>query len=324
MAGKRKKPHYLVFTGGVGGAKLALGLSQIVSAEQLTFVVNTGDDFQHMGLHISPDIDTLIYTLSGRNNQVQGWGLEGETWHCMDALKELKGEAWFQLGDKDLATHLWRTHLLSEGLSLSDVTKEQCKRFQLAGNIVPMTDAPVRTVMETVDRTMFFQQYFVKEQCRPEITGYHFHGVEKARLSKGFEKALNRADLAGVIICPSNPFVSVSPILSLPGVWEKLHQLAVPVLAVSPIIGGQAVKGPAAKMMRELKMPITAAAVAGFYASLLDGFILDEVDRNQSADVTALGIKAYDAQTLMKTQADKVALAEKVLEGMGELSGRRA
>ena len=233
--------NVLALTGGVGGAKLALGLSQQLKAEQLTFVVNTADDFTHLGLHISPDLDTLMYTLSGRSNVAQGWGLAGETWQVKESLEALSAPTWFQLGDKDLATHLYRSHLLQNGSRLSDVTDRLFKSHNIASKVMPMCDEKVSTFVESDQGTLAFQNYFVAKQCVPSISSYWFEGIEQASLNSEIQQAIETCD--AVVICPSNPFVSVLPILSVPGFKQALIARAVPILVVSPIIDGQAVKG---------------------------------------------------------------------------------
>lgn len=304
----------LALSGGVGGAKLALGLSHCVRAEQLTVVANTADDFVHLGLSICPDLDTLMYTLAGINDTEKGWGLAGETWQGLNALKQLGGETWFQLGDKDIATHLLRTQLLAQGKNLSEVTAQLCRQLGVSLTVLPMSNDPVRTIIETAHGDLAFQHYFVRERCAPAITGFHFEGVTEARPQAEFLKLLHSDDLAATIICPSNPFVSVQPFLSLPEVCEALMQRTAPVVAVSPIVAGLAIKGPAAKMMQELSMPSTAYAVAKYYGDLLDGFVIDESDTFQVEAIEALGIKVLVAPTIMKSLQDRIDLAQQVLQ----------
>lgn len=305
--------NVLALSGGVGGAKLALGLATILSPDQLTVVANTADDFEHFGLSISPDLDTVMYTLAGMNNQVQGWGLADESWRVMDALQQLGGETWFRLGDRDLATHLERSARLNSGQSLSQVTRDICSRLNVGPRLLPMSDDPVRTFVTTADGELAFQDYFVREQCRPAIEGYFFKGIEQARPQPELMALLAGDTLTATIICPSNPFVSVEPILSLPGLREALVASPAPVIAVSPIVAGAAIKGPAAKMMQELNIPATALAVAEYYGDLLDGFVLDRADAQWSASVEALGIATVCENTVMKSLEDRIALAKVVV-----------
>ncbi|HEY8385590.1 MAG TPA: 2-phospho-L-lactate transferase [Porticoccaceae bacterium] len=300
--------------GGVGGAKLALGLTRVLPPEQLTIVVNTGDDFTHYGLPICPDLDTVMYTLAGVSNSVQGWGREGETWNAFETLRALGGETWFQLGDKDLAVHLQRRVLLESGATLSKVTATLCAALGVSHPVVPMSDQPVSTVVETAEGSLAFQHYFVREQCRPAITGYRFEGAEEAQPSPGFAAALDDPRLGAIIVCPSNPFVSVSPILALPTVKERLRASKAPVIAVSPIVGGQAIKGPAAKMFRELALPVNNQGVADFYGDLLHTLVVDSGDRGEHLEVRC---RVHYCPTVMSSLADRVALAEECLSLVG-------
>lgn len=311
----------LALSGGVGGAKLALGLSKLLSHEQLTIVTNTADDFEHLGLAISPDLDTVMYTLAGLNDQQRGWGLAGESWQAMAALKQLGAESWFQLGDKDIATHLIRTQALARGESLSDVTANLCDRLDIAHPVLPMSDDPVRTMLETDQGTLAFQHYFVREQCAPAVRDFYFKGVERARPHPRLMALLQDQSLAATVICPSNPFVSVSPLLQLTGVHQAMIDSVAPVIAVSPIVAGLAIKGPAAKMMGELNMLATATAVAEYYGELLDGFVIDESDVDQADAISALGVPVLVVPTVMKTLQDRIALADQVLDFASELSG---
>lgn len=302
----------VAFSGGVGGAKLALGLSRALAADELLIVGNTGDDFDHLGLRICPDLDTLIYTLGGVANPEQGWGVVDESWRCMKALGKLGGPDWFNLGDQDLATHLYRSQRLREGVSLSDVTAELAAAFGIAHRIVPMADAPVATVVHTADGSLAFQHYFVREQCQPVVTGFEFAGAHEASVQSELAAALAEGPRA-VVICPSNPFVSIDPILALPGLRQQLAELSAPVIAVSPLVGGQAIKGPTAKMMRELGLALDVVSIAKHYQGLLDGLVIDEQDQAMAAAVEALGIKVQVAPTVMRSDADKEALAQAVL-----------
>lgn len=305
--------HMLALCGGVGGAKLAFGLSRILPPERLTIAVNTGDDFEHLGLHVSPDIDTVIYTLADLSDRVRGWGLAGETWAFMAGVTRLGGENWFNLGDTDLATHVLRTHRLRQGESLSDVTTALRSALGLQHSIAPMSDDPVRTVVETDMGRLPFQRYFVGEQCRPVVSRIDFEGAEQAAPSRAFAEALARPDLEAVIICPSNPYLSVDPILAIPGVRAAMEGLRAPVVAVSPIIGGAAVKGPTAKLMKELGVVPSATAVARHYQGLISGMVIDDVDAGEADSISALGVTVKATAALMADDADRVRLAEETL-----------
>lgn len=301
----------LALSGGVGGAKLALGLARILEPAALTVVANTGDDFEHFDLHVSPDLDTLMYTLAGISNQETGWGRADETWRFMEAIEAFGGEAWFRLGDADLATHVERTRRLRRGDTLTAITDHLRRTLGVGPRLLPMSDDAVRTLVHTADGTLAFQHYFVKQRCRPAVTGFDFAGIAAARPNPAFMDLLRGSKLGAVIICPSNPFISIDPVLKLPGVMEELRRCAAPVIAVTPIIGDNAVKGPTAKMMRELGMPTTAVAVARHYGDLLDGFVLDQQDA-RSTDTLSLPVAV--AQTLMHSLADRDDLARTVLD----------
>jgi LPPG:FO 2-phospho-L-lactate transferase len=307
----------VALSGGIGGAKLALGLSLVLDPTDLVVVANTGDDFQHLGLSISPDIDTVMYTLAGLNNPVTGWGRRDETWRFMEALEELGGETWFRLGDTDLATNMERTRRLAAGDTLSDITADFCRRLGVRCRVVPMSDHIVRTRVKVDHGWLDFQDYFVRYQCAPVVEGFVFAGVESAAPSPGFLAALHDPALRAVVICPSNPFISIDPILSLRSIRDALRTCAAPVVAVSPIIGGQAVKGPTAKMMRELGLSVTAATVGERYADLLDGYVVDHRD---TRDLNLSGVAIRATKTLMQTLDDRRHLATAVLGLADELS----
>jgi LPPG:FO 2-phospho-L-lactate transferase len=306
--------RFIAVTGGVGGAKLALGLTQLLTPEEIGFIVNTGDDFEHLGLHISPDIDTLVYTLSGQSNTDAGWGRRGETWQFMQAMKQLGGEAWFNLGDLDLAMHIERTQRLRKGATLTQVTKQLGAALGVQYPVLPMSDAPVRTMIGTANGELAFQHYFVRDRCAPAVTGFRFAGAPGAAPTREIEALFDDADLAGVIICPSNPFVSVDPVLAVPGMRAGLKRRRVPVVAVSPIVAGTAIKGPTAKMMTELSIPNDAVSVARHYRGLIDGFVIDQQDAALESAVAALGIAAVVTQTVMLSLADRRQLAVDVLQ----------
>ncbi|MDA1075910.1 MAG: 2-phospho-L-lactate transferase [Proteobacteria bacterium] len=297
--------RYLAITGGVGGAKLALGLANILEPRELAFAVNTGDDFDHLGLHISPDVDTLTYTLAEASNTETGWGRADESWRFIETLAEFGGETWFRLGDRDLALHVTRTRALASGQTLTQVTASICQSLGIAHQVLPMSDDSVRTFVTTATGPLAFQHYFVRDRCAPVVSGFEFRGIDQAAPSAAILEVL-ADDCRGVIICPSNPFVSVDPILNLPGMRDALRACGAPVVAVSPIVGGIAIKGPTAKMMAELKVPSTAAQVARHYGGLLDGFVLDEQDADQHGQ---LEVKTCVAQSVMSSLADRIALA---------------
>ncbi|WP_372799297.1 2-phospho-L-lactate transferase [Litorivivens sp.] len=311
-SGKHSIPgKVLALTGGVGGAKMARGLIDCLAPEQLLIVANTGDDFEHLGLTISPDLDSVMYALADRNDTERGWGLAGETWQAMEALGELGGPDWFRLGDRDLATHLRRSALLAEGQSLTSVTSTLCQSLGIAHRLVPMTDDRVRTMVTTERGELAFQEYFVREQCAPKVKGFRFSGIEQASPSAEMMAWLESPELAAIVICPSNPFVSVDPILQLPGVRRAVAAAKAPVIAVSPIVGGMAVKGPAAKMMEELAMPSTATAVAQWYDTLLSGFVIDLVDRSLAP---SMAVETRVVSTMMTSLTSKRQLARDVLD----------
>lgn len=303
----------LALSGGVGGAKLALGLSNVIPSDQLTIVANTADDFEHLGLPISPDLDTLMYTLAGRNNKEQGWGLAGETWQAMNMLTDYEAETWFQLGDKDIATHLVRAQLIRQGQSLSQVTQHLCKQLGVQPKVLPMSNDPVSTRVLTDKGELAFQHYFVRDRCEPAVSGFRFDGIDTAQPDPEFMGLLTSDNLKAIIICPSNPFVSVQPILDLSGVRVALKQSSAPVIAVSPIVAGEAIKGPTAKMMAELNMPISALAVAEYYQDLIDIFVIDEADSAHTDAIRALGLEVKVAPTVMSNLHDKISLAEQIV-----------
>lgn len=298
----------IALCGGVGGAKLAAGFAALLPPEDLTIVVNTGDDFEHVGLLICPDIDTVLYTLSGRSDPAQGWGRAEESWSVMSEIGRLGGPEWFRLGDKDIALHLMRRQSLSEGHSLTAVTADLARRMGIACRVLPMADAPVRTIVHSDAGALAFQDYFVRLRCEPRVSGFEFEGAASATLSPELDAALSAPGIKAIVLCPSNPFVSIAPILSVPGLRERLRGIGAPIVAVSPIVGGQAIKGPAAKMMQELNMPVHATAVAEHYGDWIDALVVDEVDGNLARQ----GI--HVRRTVMRSPADRLALARDVLE----------
>lgn len=300
----------VALAGGVGGAKLAVGLAECLSPENLTVVVNIGDDFEHLGLKICPDLDTVCYTLAGMANPVTGWGLAGETWNALEHLVALGGPAWFRLGDRDLGTHLERTRRLRLGQTLSQITRHFCQVWGIGITVLPASDDNVPTWVYTEEGEMPFQEYFVHRQCHPVVTGFRFEGCQQARPAPGVAEALQMADM--VVLCPSNPWVSIDPILAIPGIREGVA--ARPVVAVSPIIAGAAVKGPAAKMYAELGIQPSALSVARHYNELLAGLVLDRLDADQAEQVESLGMRACLTDTLMRTPQDRRRLAQEVLK----------
>ena len=294
--------------GGVGGAKLAHGLAQILPPEDLTIIVNTGDDFEHLGLSICPDLDTVCYTLAGLANPETGWGRVNETWNTITNVEKLGGPNWFRLGDQDIATHLERTRRLKGGEPLSQITRDFCKAWGILHTILPMTDSPVRTIVDSDEGELAFQEYFVHRQCGPKVKGFRFDGVDVAEPAFGVREAVESAE--AIVICPSNPWVSVDPILRVIPLPKKK------IVAVSPIIGGKTVKGPAAKMYAELGIEPSALAVAEHYRGLLSGFVLDNVDAHLSDKIR---IRTLVTDTLMNSLTDRARLAMDVLNFIGSL-----
>jgi LPPG:FO 2-phospho-L-lactate transferase len=300
----------VALAGGVGGAKLAHGLAQILPPEDLTVIVNTADDFEHYGLYICPDLDTVCYTLAGLANPETGWGRVDESWNVIENASKLGGPDWFRLGDHDLGTHLERTRRLKAGESLSQITQDFCKAWGVEHTVLPMCDSPVRTIVETEEGDLAFQEYFVHRRCEPRVKGFRFEGVEVAKPTAQANEALASAD--GVAICPSNPWVSVDPILKV-----ITPQPGVRVVAVSPIIGGETVKGPAAKMYRELGITPSALAVAKHYEGFASHFVLDEVDSQLTESVRGLNMRVLVTNTLMKSHEERRQLAQAILHFIG-------
>jgi LPPG:FO 2-phospho-L-lactate transferase len=300
---------YVVLSGGSGGVKLAVGMAQLLG-ERLAVIVNTGDDFVHLGLHVSPDIDTVLYSLAGLVNEETGWGRRGETWTFMRALGDLGGPTWFNLGDGDLATHVDRTQRLRAGEALTAVGARQATRLGIKSRILPMSDDPVRTSVETDAGTLSFQEYFVRDQCRPAVRAIRFDGASAARPTADVMAALSAPDLAGIVIGPSNPWLSVDPILAVPGLRGAIRARDVPIVAVSPIVGGKAVKGPAAKIMAELGLQADSRTITRHYAGLIDGFIIDSADARLEKDMS---LPTLVTNTMMRTLDDRIALARQCL-----------
>jgi LPPG:FO 2-phospho-L-lactate transferase len=300
-------------SGGVGGAKLVSGLAATMDPGRLLVVANTGDDFEHLDLHVSPDLDTLIYTATGRSNPETGWGRAGETWGFMKALAELGGPTWFNLGDGDLAMHVMRSHRLRRGDRLSDIIADYCRLLGVPFRLVPMTDDAVRTIVETDKGPLPMQTYFVEQRCAPRVLALRYDGAARATANPAFLRALADPSLEAVFICPSNPFLSIDPILALPEIRARLKAAAAPVLAVSPIVAGRALKGPTGKMMAELGMTRSAAAVARHYRDCIDGFVLHAPDESDTEEIRRMGIRAYPADIVMNDAEDRARLARQVM-----------
>lgn len=310
----------LALAGGIGGAKLVLGLARVLGDDELVVVGNTGDDFNHLGFSISPDLDTLLYTLAGLADRSRGWGRRRETWKFMAALEQLGGPSWFRLGDADLALHVERTRRLASGESLTSVMDHLRRELGVATRLVPMTDDPVRTRLRSGREWLDFQDYFVRLRCEPAVEEIAYVGAESARPQPEILALLGGKDLRAVVICPSNPFLSIEPILAIPDMRSAIEHCSAPVVAVSPIIAGRAVKGPTAKMMREFGIEVTATAVARHYARLIDVFVVDEAD----VDAEVPGeVECVTASTLMVTLADRKRLARSVLAAADAISRSR-
>ena len=295
--------------GGVGGAKLAVGLQRVLAGD-LHIVVNMADDFEHLGLHISPDLDTVLYTLGGLSDQQRGWGRADESWHFMEALTQLGGETWFALGDRDLALHVDRTRRLAAGESLTSIAADVATKFGLTAQIWPVTDDRIRTIVVTPDEELEFQRYFVAHRCAPAVRAIRFDGAVKARLGVRVREALRPEGLRMVVICPSNPFLSVDPLLAVPGLRDALLAAGVPIVAVSPLVGGQAVKGPTRKIMDELGVDASTIAIAAHYRGLIDGLVIDAGDAREADSVD---VPVCTVPTLMTDDTSKIRLAQDVL-----------
>jgi LPPG:FO 2-phospho-L-lactate transferase len=304
----------IALSGGVGGAKLAHGLAQCLAPSDLTIIVNTGDDFEHLGFTICPDIDTVLYTLAGVADRERGWGRRDETWHFMGELARRGGPTWFRLGDRDLATHAFRTTRLREGESLSAVTARLASSFGVAHAVLPMADEPVRTRIVTREGALEFQDWFVRQHCEPRVERLEFTGAEAASPGPRFAELMRRDDARAIVLCPSNPYLSIDPILAVPGVRAWLARTRSPVIAVSPIVGGQALKGPAATMLRDLAGDASVLSIARHYAGLIDTLVIDGRDADSRSALYSLGIQPLVTDTVMKSEADRARLAATILE----------
>ena len=307
----------VALAGGGGGAKLAHGLAQILKPEELTIIVNTGDDFEHYGLYICPDLDTVCYTLAGLANPETGWGRVDESWNAIENASKLGGLDWFKLGDRDLGTHLERTRRMKAGDSLSKITRDFCKAWGIQHTVLPMSDSPVRTIVETDEGELAFQEYFVHRRCEPRVKGFRFEGADEAEPASGAREAIESAD--AIVICPSNPWVSVDPILKVFSLTPSPLPLGEGkrVVAVSPIIGGETVKGPAAKMYRELGIEPSALAVANHYQGVITHFVMDTVDSQLTESVRGLNMRTLVTNTLMKSHEDRRQLAQAIFQFVG-------
>ncbi len=311
----------VTLAGGVGGARMAAGLAAILDGK-VAVIVNTADDFEHLGLAISPDLDTVMYTLAGLENVEQGWGLCDETWSFMSALEGLGGETWFRLGDRDMATHVERTRMLAAGVSLARVTRHLCAALGVRADVLAMSDGKVRTRVQTSDGELAFQDYFVRRRCEPRLLSVCFAGADCVRALPEALARLAAPDLEAIVIAPSNPYVSVAPILAVPGYLAALDAREVPCVAVSPIVGGKAIKGPAAKMMTELGVDASVVGIAQHYAGLIDGLVIDEADRALVPSIERLGIRAHICDAIMRDREGRARLAAETLGFAREL-GRR-
>ncbi len=309
----------LALSGGIGGAKLCLGLQRLLAPGALRVIVNTGDDFEHLGLAISPDIDTTVYTLAGLANPELGWGRKDETWTFLRALETLGGPAWFRLGDGDLAMHVERTRRLACGETLTDITADFARRLGVPSRVMPMSDDPVRTVVGTAQGELAFQEYFVRERCGPAVTALRFDGAQSARISSAAAASLRDASLQAILIAPSNPYLSIDPALAVPGMRAALRVRGAPVIAVTPIIGDCAVKGPTAKIMRELGLTPSPLTIREHYRGLIDGFVLDERDAGLAGEID-VPVRVCD--TLMRSLGDRERVARCALELAQELRAR--
>ena len=304
------RPTVLALSGGIGGAKLALGLQRVLPDGALAVLVNTGDDFHHLGLAISPDLDTVLYTLAGVADADRGWGRAGETWSFHDELVRLDGPAWFRLGDKDLVVHVERSRRLAAGESLTSITSDLARRFGVASTLLPMSDDPVRTVLDTEAGPLDFQDYFVRLRCAPAVTALRYLGAEQASPNPLLLDLLGSGALDAVVLCPSNPWLSIDPILSVPGLRSALEATGAPVVAVSPVIGGRSVKGPTAKLMQELGLEVSPRSIAAHYSGLLDGMLIDDEDATLA---DTLEIPVATSRLLMTSLRDRDELARATL-----------
>ena len=302
----------VALAGGVGGAKLALGISQILDPDELTVIINTADDDEFYGLHVSPDFDTVMYTLAGVSNVETGWGLQDESFRTLGRLKQYGVDAWFNLGDLDFATHLFRTQMMGEGKTLSEACTKLAQALGVRHRLLPATDDPIRTMVETEDGIMSFQEYFVKNRCEPVVKSIGFEGSNSCRINNDAKEFLMNMDL--LVFCPSNPFLSLAPILSVPGFRKIVESYPGKSVAVSPIVGGKAIKGPAAKILQELGHDVSSLGVARQYVGLCDTFIIDDQDVSMKQSIESLGMEVFVTKTIMNSNQEKIQLAEFILD----------
>ena len=303
----------LALSGGVGGAKLVCGLAQVLTPGALTVVCNSGDDFEHLGLVICPDLDSVTYALAGCDDRERGWGRSGETWHFLEALSSYTDATWFRLGDRDLAMHVWRTAELRRGRSLSAVALDAAQRLGIRVRLEPMSDASVRTVVHCDTGALAFQEYFVRQKALPRVRRLEYLGADSAQPGAAAARLRAAPQARAVVLCPSNPWLSIDPILAIDGWRQALEATAAPVIAVSPIVAGNAIRGPAAKIMAELGVEVSPLGVARHYGALLDGIVIDGLDRAHAAAIEALGIRCLVTDTVMRSDDDRAALARATL-----------
>ena len=305
--------------GGIGGAKLALGLNNILDQKNLSIITNTGDDFLYLGFYICPDIDTVIYTLAGVNNPDTGWGREDETWKTLDVLKELGADTWFQLGDKDLALHLFRSKEKRKGELLTTITRKITNKFGLKTNVLPMSNHAVQTILETENGEISFQDYFVRQKCRPKVSNILFKS-KKPVATDAVKKALSDKKLDGIIFCPSNPYLSIDPILSINKIKKLIENQKKPRVVVSPIVGNDSVKGPTSKIMNEMGIEVSSVSIAEHYKGLIDGIIIDESDGEQADKIKEMGIEVKLSKIIVKTKQEKKRLAKESIAFIQEIA----
>lgn len=305
----------VALAGGVGAARFLAGLAAVVDPARITVIGNVGDDLEWHGLHVSPDLDTVVYMLAGLSDEVRGWGLHDETFVCSQTLSRYRMEDWFKIGDRDFATHLFRTEALRHGATLSEATARICESLGVRSRLLPVTDDRLRTRVTTDEGVLDFQNYFVQRACEPQVRGIAFDGAESARPAPGVIEAI--AEAAAVLICPSNPIISIGPILEVRGVRQALRDTRAKVAAISPIVGGRALKGPADRMMRGLGLDSSAPAVAALYRDFVDVFVIDRLDEDHAAQVEGMNMKAVVTDTVMKDHATRTALAATTLGGLG-------
>jgi len=316
---KTSASNLITLSGGIGGAKLCFGLNEILEPDKLKIIANTGDDFLYLGFYISPDLDTLIYTLAGVNNKETGWGRADETWKTHNVLGELGADNWFKLGDKDLALHLHRSKALRNGKTLTSITEDISQRFQLKSKIFPMSDHMVQTVLNTDKGVLSFQEYFVKESNQPPIQNISFESKHPEPTVEVME-SLNDPELSGILIAPSNPYLSIDPILSIDKIKQSIMKSEKPRIAVSPLIGGDSVKGPTAKIMSEMGLEVNVLTIANHYENLIDGLIIDNTDEEYAQAIESCGIKVKISNILMNDNNDKTRLAQEALEFLSDLN----